>query len=203
MSHPVRGRWGFTLVEVSLVVFLLLLIAAAVVPNVFALLRARRLADLEGRVARLPAEARSAAVREQVPVRLRVDGDTLVLETVAADGTADPIRQVALGDSLAVDTVQTNGQAADAGPWRWTAYPDGSSDDGGITFVEGAKRLSLVLPAHGDSRWIRGDLPDQDADQWPAGSLQPHGASGAPGAPATSGGTSGAAPGGSAPSATP
>ena len=178
MSHPVRGRRGFTLVEVSMVVFLLLLIAAAVVPNVFALLRARRLEDLEGRIARLPTQARSAAVRDQVPVRLRVDGDALVLESVAADGTTDPVRQVALGDSLSVDSVQKDGQAADVTSWHWTAYPDGSSDDGGIEFVEGAKRLSLVLPAHGDSRWIRGGLPDQDANQWPAGTLQPHGLSG-------------------------
>ena len=160
-----------------MVVFLLLLIATVVVTNVFALLRARHLADLEGRVARMPAQARNAAVRNQTPVQLRVDGDQLVLETVAADGTTDLIRQVQLGNALAVDSVQKNGQTADLGTWHWTVYPDGSSDDGGIAFVEGARRWALVLPAHGDSRWLRGDLPDQDLNRWPAGPLQPHTAS--------------------------
>ena len=157
-----------------MVVFLLLLIATVVVTNVFALLRVRHLQDLEGRIVRLPTQARNGAVRNQTPVRLSVDGNSLILETVAADGTADLVRQVNLGSALAVDSVQKDGQTAEAASWHWTVYPDGSSDDGGIEFVEGAKRLSLVLPAHGDSRWIRGDLPDQDINRWSAGTLQPH-----------------------------
>ncbi len=180
-----RGR-GFTLVEMIIIVFLLLLIATAVAPNLFALLRARHLQDLEGRVARLPTQARNAAVRNQTPVQLSVDGTSLDLETVASDGTTDLIRQVKLGSAIEVDSVQKDGQAADTGSWHWTVYPDGSSDDGGIEFVEGAKRLALVLPAHGDSRWLRGDLPDQDTNRWPAGTLQPHTqSSAAPGASGT------------------
>ena len=163
---------GFTLVELIVVLFILLLLTTAIVPRVAAIQKSRKLKDLEARVIRLPAEARNEAVRAGTPVRLRVDGAALVLERAPVSGTPEEVKRVALGGGLQVDAVAQDGRPANAGSWQWTVYPDGSADAGGIEFGEGASEKSLLLSSNGEARWVRGDLPDGTPERWPAGSLQ-------------------------------
>lgn len=171
-------RRGFTLIELLVVIFILLLITAAVVPNVVSLGLSRDLKNREGRIARLPAEARNEAVRTGKPVRIRVDGSALVMEQVPVDnnGTAQQIKQVSLGKSIQVESVQLAGQQSDLGTWQWTVYPDGSAENGGIQFAEGRVRKSLLLSSDSGAQWISGGLPDQAPDHWPAGNLHQRGA---------------------------
>lgn len=170
--NAVPRQRGFTLIELVVVLFILLLLTMAIVPRVIALQKSRRLKDLEGRIVRLPAEARNESVRAAVPVRLRVDGAALVIERAPVSGTPEEVKRVALGTSIGVDSVEQSGQPANEGSWQWTVYPDGSADAGGIQFGEGAARKSLRLFSNGGSQWIAGDLPDETPDRWPAGSLQ-------------------------------
>ena len=87
-TSPVTERArAFTLVEMIVVCAVLVVIAAALVPNLLAFTRSRSLKDLEANVARLPAEARNEALKSQTPIRLRVSGTTLVMEQVPADGS--------------------------------------------------------------------------------------------------------------------
>ena len=169
-------RRGFTLIELIVVLFVLLLIAAAVVPNVVSLGLSRELKNREGRLARLPAEARNEALRTGKPVRLRVDGAALVMEQVPPDagGTVPEIKRVNLGRSIAVDSVQLSGRPADTGTWQWTVYPDGSADNGGIEFAEGRVHKSLLLSSDSAARWVGGGLPAPAPERWPAGNLRPH-----------------------------
>ena len=165
-------RPGYTLVELIVVLFILLLMTTAIVPRVIALQKSRRLKDVEARVIRLPAEARNEAVRTAKPVRLRVDGADLVLERVPLNGTTEEVKRVALGTVIQVDSVEQDGQAANTGSWQWTVYPDGTAEAGGIEFAEGAARKSLALSSDGGSQWVLGDLPDATPENWPAGRLQ-------------------------------
>lgn len=167
-------KYAFTLVELTVVCAILVIIAATIVPNLVAVTRSRSLKDLEGNVARLPAEARNEAVKSQTPVRLRVSGTTLVMERVPATGEPAQVKMVDLGDSLTVDAAQQNGKTTDAGSWVWMVYPDGSADSGGVEFTEGQAQKSLVLSANGGVQWIDGPLPDSAQDTWPAGQLLPH-----------------------------
>ena len=171
-------RRGFTLIELIVVIFILLLITAAVVPNVVSIGLSRDLKNREARIARLPAEARNEAVRRGKPVRLRVEDAALVMEQVPSDtnaganGTAPQIKQVSLGKSIQVESVQLSGQPSDTGTWQWTVYPDGSAENGGIQFVEGRVRKSLLLSADSAAQWISGGLPAEAPERWPAGNLR-------------------------------
>lgn len=165
-------RRGFTLVELIVVLFILLLMTTAVVPRVVAIQRSRRLKDVEARIIRLPAEARNEAVRAGTPVRLRLDGAALVIERAPLNGTPEEVKRVALGSGIAVDSVEQGGQPANTGSWQWTVYPDGSADAGGIQFGEGAAQKSLLLSSDGSARWLLGDLPDGTPERWPAGQLR-------------------------------
>jgi type II secretory pathway pseudopilin PulG len=168
---------GFTLIELTVIVFILLLVSAAVVPNVVSLGLSRDLKNREGKLARLPAEARLEAARTGKPVRLRVEDTDLVMEAVPANGTgkAQRIKQVNFGKSIQADTVQLNGQPSDTGSWQWTVYPDGSAENGGIEFAEGKVLKSLLLSSDSEARWISGGLPEQAPDHWPAGRLHQRG----------------------------
>src|SRR5579884_870757 len=82
MRSRSAGQLGFTLAEMVVVTMVLLVIAALIAPNVVAFERSREAKALEGSIARLPAEARNAAIKQQVPVAIVVQGDELVMETV-------------------------------------------------------------------------------------------------------------------------
>ena len=168
------SRHAFTLVEMAMIVFLLLLIATAVVPRVIAIQRSRDLQDQEGRIARLPLLARNEALRSQMPMRLRIDGDALVLEQAPPGQPSQTVRQLSL-QGLSVVSVEQDGQPADAGSWQWTVYPDGSAQSGGVEFAEGARLKSLLLTADGRSLWVRGGISNQTPDWWPAGTLAARG----------------------------
>lgn len=165
-------RRAFTLVELIVVLFVLLLITTAIVPRVVALQKSRRLKDMEAKIIRLPAEARNEAVRSGVPVSLRVDGAALVLDRTPISGQPEEVRRLALNAGIQVSTVEKAGQPANSGTWQWTIYPDGSADSGGIEFAEGAAEKSLLLSADGSGQWLHRNLPEGLPERWPAGQLQ-------------------------------
>jgi hypothetical protein len=170
MSSGASPRRAFTLVEMAMIVFLLLLIATAVVPRVIPILNARALQDQEGRIARLPLEARNEALRSQMPMRLRITDGALVLEQAPPGQPSERVQQLSLS-GLQVVRVEQNGQPADPGSWQWTVYPDGSAQSGGVEFAEGALRKSLLLTSDGRSQWVVGGISDQTPEWWPAGQL--------------------------------
>ncbi len=165
-----RHQHGFTLIELIVVLFVLVLLTTAIVPRVVALQKSRHLKDVEANIVRLPAEARNEAVRSGKPVQMRIDGAALVLERAPFGGSPEEVKRVPLGKDLQVGGAETGGQPADAGSWLWTIYPDGSADAGGIEFTEGAVQKSLLLSSDGSSRWA-GSLPDGLPERWPAGQL--------------------------------
>ncbi|HEY3330198.1 MAG TPA: GspH/FimT family pseudopilin [Capsulimonadaceae bacterium] len=168
-----RNRRATTLAELTVVLFILVLLSTAVVPRVIAYTKSQAAKTIEAKIARLPAEARSEAVNKQMPVTLRVSGSSLIMEDAPTDGTAaTEVKTVDLGDGIEVDSVQLNGKQSDTGSWVWTVYPDGSADKAAVQFAEGTARLSLVMQTDGTSQWTTGDAPDQTQDEWQAGTLQ-------------------------------
>jgi Tfp pilus assembly protein FimT len=167
---------GTTLIEITVVLAILLLIAAAVAPRVVAMQRSQNLKQLEGKIARLPADAAAQAVALQTPVRIRASSDSLIMEKVSldADGAisdaspSDQIKEIDLGD-VDVDNAQLNGQPAQPGGWEWIVYPDGSSDTGALEFDVDKSHYSLVITDHAACTWIQGDMPDETQDTWPVG----------------------------------
>ena len=171
---PVTNRTAraFTLIELVVILFVLVLITTAIMPRVVALGRSRRVKSLEARVARLPGEARNEAVRSRRPVRLRVDGDALVVERVPPSGAVEIVQRVGLGGIMQVEDARQDGRDADTGSWQWTVYPDGSADNGGLEFAEGSQERALQLSSDGSARWLPRGLPDAAPDRWPAGQLR-------------------------------
>jgi type II secretory pathway pseudopilin PulG len=177
----------------SVVITILVLMAAAVMPNLVAIARSRQFYNAEQTLWRLPMEARNEASKSQEPVTLRLEGDTFVMERPKPDDDQnntttnvqnssqnnqdmEEVKRVDFSGGLHAESARKNGDTSDLASWKWTVYPDGTSDSGGVAFTEGNSRKSLVLSATADAHWIQGDLPtNDDNDHWPAGQLQTRG----------------------------
>ena len=161
--------------ELCIVLVVLMLFVALVVPNLAAVKRSRELAKLEASIARLPVQAQNEARSSGTPVTIRVEGSSLIMERTPATGDAQTVRQIDLTGDIQVAAAQLNNAVADPGSWRWTVYPDGTSDSGGLQFSEGATQKSVVITSSGEVRWLSDALPDATRDRWQAGALQQRG----------------------------
>ena len=64
---------------------------------------------------------------------LRIDGDSLVMEKTSADtDEAQEINRLSFAGAMQAQTAQKGSDSTDVGSWKWQAYPDGTSDEGGI-----------------------------------------------------------------------
>lgn len=158
-----------------IVLAILVITAAAIMPNVVAYVNSQQAKSMEASIIRFPLDAKDEAVKDQMPVRVRLDGDTLIMEKMPLDptGTQQPqqVKQLQLGSNVSVENEQVANTASNGEAWEWTAYPDGSSDGAGIQFSFGSVEKSLILPANGDPQWTDGQLPDQTQQKWQAGQL--------------------------------
>jgi type II secretory pathway pseudopilin PulG len=182
-----RGA-AFTLVEMTVVVTILALMAALVVPNLVAIRDGQRARAWAADVLRLPTEARNEARRAGVPVTLRVDGDALVMQRPPApepgepaDTEAEPqeVRRLDFPEGVTLEAGRRGRDAADAATWDWVVYPDGSADSGGLEFgtgggggsADGHRTLLLPARASDEPRWQDGPLREDADERWQAGNL--------------------------------
>ncbi|WP_395146332.1 Tfp pilus assembly protein FimT/FimU [Armatimonas sp.] len=179
-TPPAPTRWGslFTLIEATVVITILALMAALVVPNVVALQRSRAVQGLKASLLRLPAEAQNEARRSKQAVTLRTEGSTtLVLEQLGQDGQeATEFKRLSLGNEIQLDAAQLEGESVDLASWEWTVYPDGSARVGRLEFLEGNRVLSLLLPSEGElPRWSAAGTLEAGEGRWSAGELEQRG----------------------------
>ena len=173
--QKITMRRGFTLVEMTVVIAILAMIAALVVPNMIAIKRSQDIRVMEASLLRAPAEARNEARKAQVPVVLRVDGDVLVMERMSTEGDPEEVKRVTLVDGVRIESARQGSETMDLASWQWVVYPDGSADTGLLEFSEGETRKSLVLAADGNARWVTGEVPEITQEWWPAGELEQRG----------------------------
>jgi type II secretory pathway pseudopilin PulG len=157
--------------ELTIVIAVLVIASAVVVPSLTAVQRSRDLRKLEASIARLPVEARNEAVKSGKTVTVQISDNNLVMTEANTDGTARQIKQIALGNSISIEDAQQNGQAVAAETWQWKAYPDGTSDRGGLGIAEGSVHKYLLMQPDSNPVFAQGTLPDTTSDQWQAGDL--------------------------------
>lgn len=172
---------AFTLIEATVVITILALMAALVIPNVVALKRSQDVQTLKASVLRLPVEAQNEARLSKKAVTLRAEGgDTLIMERAAEEGESPTeVKRIALSGGLTLDAAQAEGKSVDLSSWEWTVYPDGSAVPGRLELAEGNRILSLRLPGEGElPRWISAsssNATESGEERWSAGELEQRG----------------------------
>ena len=121
---------------------------------------------------RLPVEVRNAAVKAKTTVSMRVDGNRIVMEkTDPQTQDVQTLKTVPIGQYLQVTGAQSSTDTSDLASWKWQAYPDGTTDSGGLTFRVGSKEAGLWMPSDAPAQWTSGELPQPKSNSWAAGDI--------------------------------
>lgn len=173
-------RRAFSLVEMSVLIGILLLLATLVIPNVMRMQDAMAMVAAKSNVVVFVSQAMSEARKSSVTVRLRDDSGTLVMESV--QGSQDPaeIKSSTFNGKLTLQSVEAPPAEANGDPEDldyWSAYSDGQCDAADLTFsTDTGNNLILRVTKTGASTWFTPEnLPDAQAGggKWAAGDWVP------------------------------
>lgn len=173
-------RRAFSLVEMSVLIGILLLLATLVLPNVMRMQDAMAMVTAKSNVVVYVSEAITEARKSSVTVRLRDDGGALVMESV--QGSQDPveIRSSTFNGKLTLQSVEAPPAEANGDPEAleyWSAYSDGQCDAADLTFTtDTGNTLILRVTRTGACSWFTPEsLPDTQAGggKWAAGDWVP------------------------------
>lgn len=173
-------RRAFSLVEMSVLIGILLLLATLVIPNVMRMQDAMAMVAAKSNVVVFVSQAMSEARKSSVTVRLRDDSGTLVMESV--QGSQDPaeIKSSTFNGKLTLQSVEAPPAEANGDPEAldyWSAYSDGQCDAADLTFsTDTGNNLILRVTKTGASTWFTPEnLPDAQAGggKWAAGDWVP------------------------------
>ena len=173
-------RRAFSLVEMSVLIGILLLLATLVLPNVMRMQDAMAMVTAKSNVVVYVSQAVTEARKSSVTVRLRDDGGALVMESV--QGSQDPveIRSSTFNGKLTLQSVEAPPAEANGDPEvleYWSAYSDGQCDAADLTFTtDTGNTLILRVTRTGACSWFTPEsLPDTQAGggKWAAGDWVP------------------------------
>ncbi len=173
-------RRAFSLVEMSVLIGILLLLATLVLPNVMRMQDAMAMVTAKSNVVVYVSQAVTEARKSSVTVRLRDDGGALVMESV--QGSQDPveIRSSTFNGKLTLQSVEAPPAEANGEPEAleyWSAYSDGQCDAADLTFTtDTGNTLILRVTRTGACSWFTPEsLPDTQAGggKWAAGDWVP------------------------------
>lgn len=164
---------GFTLIELTVVVAVLSLLAAAIMPNLASFERGRQLRSFLTNLPLMAARAREMAISYGYPVDLEYDdgANQLVIHSKDQNGDDQTLSTLALPSGFSASRFMLGQNESDGSSWKLAFYPDGTSDGGGL---ELRKPDNTILSLHvfandGRSELLNDSLPDPKQDSWPAG----------------------------------
>jgi prepilin-type N-terminal cleavage/methylation domain-containing protein len=163
---------GFTLIEMSVVIAVLALLATAVVPVLAAFKKGQVDRSFLSQLRSIGGEAKEKAISLANPVDLEFDdsSNTIKIHTTNTDGSDKSLETLQLPEGYAAQRFQLAGKESDASQWKLGFYPDGSCDGGGIQVTHGNDTVSLFFDAlTSKATMTNSSLPDPSTLQWAAG----------------------------------
>ena len=167
-------RAGFTLIEMSVVILVLAMMAAIIVPGVVSLVRSQKLESFRADSLRLTRQAREAAIERSRSVTLKWE-DALIAEIPpnADEEEAQQIGRVEPPDEATLESVIKGADTVSEDEWTITFTPVGKAEEGAIVFESnGAKYFIKIEGETGRITAGRGDPPTTVTESWEAGELE-------------------------------
>lgn len=160
----------------SVIVFIVAMMAALVWPNLVTQRESRQERMFLERLQDVASRARETAIERETAILLRLDqtaGAFILAEAENADGR-DPaeIAQIPLIEGIDVQNAELDGRSVGAADWELQFFPDGTAEPGAVQMSNGVANFSLVIDRTGSSRLMQGDIPDRSADTWDAGDYE-------------------------------
>jgi Tfp pilus assembly protein FimT len=165
-------RRGFTYIELSVVMLMMMLLAALVTPRFASFVRARELTGFRDGLTWMVGQARETAIGGGQSVDLQYDEGNNQMQIVATNSGSDdtaPLRVLKAPDGVTATRFQSDAGTNNSTAWSVRFYPDGTASAAGIEFTVGRETYSLVVGAYAGAETVDGDMPDLTTNDWEAG----------------------------------
>lgn len=176
-------RRAFSLIEMSVLIGILLLLATLVIPNVMRMQDAMAMVTAKSNVVVFVSQAITEARTTSTTVRLRDDSGTLVMESVQGAQDPNEIRSSSFNGKLTLQSVEAPPVNAGGDPETleyWSVYSDGQCDAADLTFTtDTGSSIILRVTKAGAATWYSPEnLPDAQVagGKWTAGDWVPNSA---------------------------
>jgi prepilin-type N-terminal cleavage/methylation domain-containing protein len=192
----VKRKRGYTLIEISVVLVVLVVFSALIVPNVIRMGPQQQQRALYGSLLDFARQARQGAIetgqtyalafdsaksefvmrREPSSTAATQSNTTLPapagrpLANVQSVSDLEDVKDLPLPSGIQANSFRVGTDSPDASSWLIHFYPDGTSDAGGVELTPGGTNYkSLVITADGLASVVDGSLPDPSDQTWTAG----------------------------------
>ncbi len=185
-----RRNRGITLIEMSVVVMVILIMAALIERNFShvkeGLAQRAFTSSLRSEVIR----ARLTAIQDGKTVTMQYDpaGSTFTLSEPTTDTTSsnqapikitdlqsqptESVHSIPIAPGITFSTFRIGTNDTGNGDWKLHFYPEGRSDGGGVQMMVGKVTESLLIDPHGLPTYVSGPLPDASNDVWQSGTYE-------------------------------
>ena len=168
-------RSGFTLIELTILVGILLILSGAIVPNVVRAQEARKDREFFSNLQRMTGEASVRAVNDKRTVTLSYDPAARTFQTLeeaTSDAAEVSVRDLAVPETVDVTTTLNGKDQVAPAEWKLRFYADGKCDKGGVELSYDQDPKSLVIEDNANSRWTTTPLTSDSNEDWPAGDYE-------------------------------
>ncbi len=167
-----RATKGFTLIEISVVIVVVTLIAALMMPNIMAMKSSREARNFLSAIRDLSVRARTEALNHGETMAMTMDPTNQQL-TVAVDSTetdADKnIASLKVPEGTTLQTYKIGTEDSNDASWKVHFYPDGRSEGGGFEINQANAVQAFMIREDGSNRMLMGNYPDLTSEKWQAG----------------------------------
>jgi len=169
------NRRGFTLIELSIVVGILLIMSGIIVPSVVRQREAQREREFFSDLQRLVGRAAIRSVDDKRTVTLSYDPAArtfTALEEATSDAAEETVKELAVPQDVEITTMLSGKDQVAPAEWKLKFYSDGRGDKGGIelSFHEDVK--SLVIDDNASAKWTTTPLTADANEEWAAGDYE-------------------------------
>jgi type II secretory pathway pseudopilin PulG len=165
---------AFTYLEMSVVVFILAILATGILLKLSASERGDIERGFRMSLLRLAVQAREAAQSRMQTVVLSIaDSPDRVVAQLEGTEQAQELFAAALPQGVTFAESQLEGSTVSEGEWRASFFSDGTCEQAALRFDSDGETFSWVLdPKRATSSIVFGEIPEAPIEQWPAGEME-------------------------------
>lgn len=178
-----RNR-GFTIVEVTLVVVIIAVVASAVFPSIAAIQRSQAAIGFRQALESVAQKARTQAIQQNRATKILLNNEgqvgwdyaeeaiseTDTTEELELGQVRDPVQPTATTEFT---IFEVNREDVNQGDWEVGFFPDGTADRAYLEFTMDDETFVLIVnPNSGSTRVIRGTIDEQTSNEWDAGEIE-------------------------------
>lgn len=172
-------RLGFSLVEVTVVLAVIVLIALVMTPRLTAMRESQRVASFRLDAERLFREAKAEAASRRTDLVLTWDEGLKLGEALSVDAEGEgadsggSIRTVQNPDNAAeIEELRVNGVTVGTDEWSVGFGANGSVDPAGFSYSLNGRQLWIKIDGQGKVTSGEGTMPEESVTDWEAGELE-------------------------------